>query len=177
MRKYILSILLIPFQLAVAQQLSRPEVPEKLAAPASENLVLQVHATGSQVYVCQIGPDQKVAWTLKGPEADLFDSKGAIIGKHSAGPTWKHNDGSEVVGKVAAKQDAPEAGAIPWLLLTAASHAGNGVLGGVTSIQRIHTKGGEAPSSGCDDAHLGTETKAAYSADYYFYAPRAGTIS
>jgi len=174
MRKFILSILLIPFLPAVAQQVSRPEVPEKLAAPASEILVLQVHATGSQVYVCQAGADQKLAWTLKGPEAELSDSKGAVIGKHYAGPTWKHNDGSEVVGKVTAKQDAPEAGAIPWLLLAAASHAGNGVLAGVTSIQRIHTKGGQAPASGCDDAHRGAETKAAYSADYYFYAPRAG---
>jgi hypothetical protein len=174
MRKFILSILLIPFVPAVAQQVSRPEVPEKLAAPASENLVLQVHATGSQVYVCQAGADQKLAWTLKGPEAELSDSKGAVIGKHYAGPTWKHNDGSEVVGKVTAKQDAPEAGAIPWLLLAAASHAGNGVLAGVTSIQRIHTKGGQAPASGCDEAHRGAETKAAYSADYYFYAPRAG---
>ena len=176
MRKPLLLIVVVPFLLlpAVAQQLSRPEVPEKLAVPASENLVLQVHATGSQVYVCQLGPDQKPAWTLKGPEAELSDSKGAVIGKHYAGPTWKHNDGSEVVGKVAAKQDGPEAGAIPWLLLTAVSHAGNGVLAKVTSIQRVHTRGGQAPSSGCDDAHLNTETKAAYSADYYFYAPRAG---
>jgi hypothetical protein len=175
MRKFLFLILLIPFLPALAQQPSKPEVPEKLAAPASENLVLQVHATGSQVYVCQAGADQKLAWTLKGPEAELSDSKGAVIGKHYAGPTWKHNDGSEVVGKVMAKQDAPEAGAIPWLLLAAASHAGNGVLAGVTSIQRIHTKGGQAPPSGCDDAHRGAETKAAYSADYYFYAPRAGT--
>jgi hypothetical protein len=171
MRKYILSILLIPFQPAVAQQLSKPEVPEKLAVPAAENLVLQAHATGSQIYVCQVGPDQKLAWALKAPEAELFDSKGTAIGKHYAGPTWKHNDGSEVVGKVVAKQDAPDAYAIPWLLLTAASHAGNGTLAAVTSIQRIHTKGGLAPASGCDDAHRGAETKVTYSADYYFYAP------
>jgi hypothetical protein len=171
MRKYFLLILLVPFQMAVAQQPSRPEVPEKLAAPASENLVLQAHATGSQVYVCQMGTDQKLAWILKAPEAELLDSSGAVIGKHYAGPTWKHADGSEVVGKVIAKQDAPDAKAIPWLLLAAASHAGDGVLAGVTSIQRIHTKGGQPPPSGCDDAHRGAETKAAYSADYYFYAP------
>jgi len=171
MRKFLFSILLLPFQLAVAQQQSKPVVPEKLAVPASENLVLQAHASGSQIYVCQAGADQKFAWTLKAPEADLSDSKGAVIGKHYAGPTWKHNDGSEAVGKVVAKQDAPDANAIPWLLLTAASHAGNGTLAGVTSIQRIHTKGGQPPTSGCDDAHRGTETKIPYSADYYFYAP------
>jgi len=174
MWKPILLVLLIPFLPAIALQLSRPEVPEKLAVPASENLVLQVHATGSQIYVCQAGPDQKLAWVLKAPEAELFDSKGEAIGKHYGGPTWKLNDGSEVVGKLVAKQDAPEAGAIPWLLVAAASHAGNGVLSGVTFIQRIHTKGGQAPASGCDDSHLGSEIKTSYSADYYFYAPRAG---
>jgi len=173
MRKSILSILLIPFLPGLGPQTSRPEVPEKLGVPATENLVLHVHAAGSQIYVCQAGPDQKLAWMLKGPEAELSDSKGAVIGKHYAGPTWKLNDGSEVVGKVLAKQDAPDAYAIPWLLVAAASHAGTGVLSEVTFIQRIHTKGGQPPASGCDDSHRGSENKASYSADYYFYAPRA----
>jgi len=35
-------------------------------------------------------------------------------------------DGSEVKGKVLAKQDAPKGDAIPWLLLAAASHTGKG---------------------------------------------------
>jgi hypothetical protein len=171
MRHFSALLLLFAFQSAIAQQLSRPDVPEKLAAPAGEQLILQAHATGSQVYVCQPGPDQQLAWILKGPEAELFDSHGAAIGKHYAGPTWKHTDGSEVVGKVLERRDAPDASAIPWLLLTVTSHTGNGILAGVTSIQRIHTKGGLPPSSGCDEAHRGTETKIAYSADYYFYAP------
>jgi hypothetical protein len=170
MRNLSLLALLLPFQLAVAQHPARPEVPETLAAPASEELVLQAHATGSQVYVCQVGAGQKLAWVLKAPEAELFDSNGAAIGKHYAGPTWKHSDGSEVVGKVVARQDAPDATAVPWLLLTATGHSGNGVLAGVASIQRIHTKGGQPPQTGCDQSHTGAETKSAYSADYYFYA-------
>ena len=165
---WILSFISFP---AVAQHLPRPDVPEKLAAPAAEELILQAHASGSQVYVCQAGADQKLSWVLKGPEADLFDSSGVPIGKHYDGPTWKYKDGSEVVGKVAARQEAPDATAIPWLLLTAANHSGNGVLSAVTSIQRIHTKGGQPPASGCDDSRRGDEVKAAYSADYYFYAP------
>jgi len=149
----------------------KPDVPEKLAAPANEQVILQVHATGFQVYTCQAGRDQKVTWTLKGPEAELFDSGKKLIGKHYAGPTWKHNDGSEVVGKLAARQDAPDPADIPWLLLTAKSNAGTGILANVTSIQRIHTKGGQPPSSGCDASNAGAESKIAYSADYYFYAP------
>jgi Protein of unknown function (DUF3455) len=171
MRSLSLLALLLPFQMAVGQHLPRPDVPEKLAVPASEELVLQAHATGSQVYICQAGVDQKLAWVLKAPEAELFDSYGAAIGKHYAGPTWKHRDGSEVVGKVVARQDAPDATAVPWLLLTATGHSGNGVLAGVASIQRIHTKGGQPPQTGCDQSHIGAETKSAYSAEYYFYAP------
>ena len=154
-----------------AQQLARPDVPDKLAPPASEQLILKAHATGDQIYVCQAGTDQKLAWTLKAPDAQLFDAQNKVIAKHFAGPTWKHDDGSEVVGKLAARLDSPDSNAIPWLLLTAASHAGSGTLSKVTFIQRLNTKGGQAPQSGCDDAHRNAETKTAYSADYYFYAP------
>lgn len=155
------------------QNIRRPEVPEKLAAPATEQVVLQARASGSQIYVCQAaGTDQKLSWVLKAPEAELFDASGKSIGRHFAGPTWRHNDGSEVTGKVAARQDAPEPDAIPWLLLTAAGHSGTGILSGVTTIQRIHTKGGQPPKAdGCDDSNRGAETKSAYAADYYFYAP------
>jgi len=156
--------------LASGQQISRPEVPDNIKAPAGEEIVLQVHARGSQVYVCQVAADQKFSWTLKGPEAELTDGHGKTIGTHFAGPTWKHADGSDVAGKLVARADAPEAGAIPWLLLSASEHTGNGILSRVTSIQRIHTKGGQPPS-GCDESHRGGEVKVPYSADYYFYAP------
>jgi Protein of unknown function (DUF3455) len=162
---------LFPVQSAVAQQMAKPDVPEKLAAPESEVLVLQAHATGSQIYICQPGSDGKLAWILKAPEANLFNSKGTQIGKHFGGPTWKHNDGSEVIGKVVERADSPDGDSIPWLLLTAANHSGDGILSGVTTIQRIHTKGGQAPTSGCDVPHRSSEVKVDYSADYYFYRP------
>jgi hypothetical protein len=164
-------VALVSIAPTVAQQLARPDVPEKLAPPASETLVLQAHATGDQIYVCKPGPDQKLAWVLKEPDAQLFDEQNKAIAKHYAGPTWKHNDGSEVVGKPSARLDSPDANAIPWLLLTASSHSGSGVLSKVSYIQRLHTKNGQPPQSGCDDAHRNAETKSAYSADYYFYAP------
>ncbi|HEY6252711.1 MAG TPA: DUF3455 domain-containing protein [Candidatus Angelobacter sp.] len=156
--------------LACVQQIPRPEVPDNLKAPAGEEIVLQAHATGSQIYVCQASADQKFSWTLKAPEAKLTDANGKVVGTHYAGPTWKHTDGSEVAGKVVNRADAPEPGSIPWLLLTATTHSGTGALSGVTTIQRIHTKGGQPPA-GCDEAHRGNEIKVPYSADYYFYAP------
>jgi Protein of unknown function (DUF3455) len=151
---------------------ARPEVPESLKAPAGEEVILAAHATGQQIYVCQPGADQKPAWVLKAPEAELTDSTGEKIVHHFAGPTWKHVDGSEVTGKVIAKHDAPKPDAIPWLLLAAASHTGEGILSRVTSIQRIHTEGGLPPSaSTCDATATGKESRSVYSADYYFYAP------
>src|SRR6266446_9136804 len=88
---------------AQGQGPARPEVPENLKAPAGEEVILAAHATGVQIYVCQPGADQKFAWVLKAPEAELTDSTGKKVAHHSAGPTWKHVDGSEVKGKVLAK--------------------------------------------------------------------------
>jgi len=157
---------------AQGQGPARPEVPESLKAPAGEQVILAAHATGVQIYVCQAGADQKFAWVLKAPEAELTDATGKKIAHHFAGPTWKHADGSEVKGKVIAKQDAPKPEAIPWLLLTAASHTADGVFSRVTSIQRIHTEGGmPASASTCEASANGKESRSAYSADYYFYAP------
>lgn len=91
---------------------------------------------------------------------------------HFAGPTWEASDGSRVVGERKAKADAPQASAIPWLLLAAKSHGGDGALAKVSLLQRVETTGGKAPASGCDAAHANVEQRMAYTASYYFYAPR-----
>jgi len=164
-------LLLGAVTLAHAQNVSAPDVPEKIKAPANEQVVLQAHATGSQIYTCAPGTDGKFSWTLKAPEAELHDQHGAVIGHHYAGPTWKLTDGSEVAGKAAARVDSPDADSIPWLLVTATGHSGDGVLSRVTSIQRIHTRGGQPPQGGCDASKQGLGNKSSYTADYYFYAP------
>ena len=157
---------------ASGQSLSRPKVPDKIQAPTGEQVILLAHAAGSQIYVCQVGTYGKPGWTLKAPDADLHDQQGAIIGHHFAGPTWKDNDGSEVTGKAIAHFDPPDSDSIPWLLLTATGHSGNGVLAAVTSIQRIHTKAGlPPPAADCNASKQSLEVKSSYTADYYFYAP------
>jgi hypothetical protein len=147
------------------------KIPDQLKPPAGEELILRARATGHQIYVCQAGSDGRRAWTLKMPQAELFDEKGAAIGSHYAGPTWKLNDGSEIAGKMATRVDAPDKSAIPWLLVTVTSNSGKGALMHATSIQRIHTSGGLPPAE-CGESQLGTETKSGYTADYYFYAPK-----
>jgi uncharacterized protein DUF3455 len=152
-----------------------PDVPDTIAVPAGLEVVLYAHATGSQIYTCQSAADGKFAWTLKAPEAELHDRKDKVIGSHSAGPTWKLKDGSEVTGKAAAHVDSLGGESIPWLLVNAVGHAGKGLLTTVTTIQRVRTHGGMPPDDVCDAAHVNTETKSSYSADYYFYAPPKGS--
>lgn len=168
-----------PASLAVA----RPSAPPALAAPDGQKVVQKATGAGSQIYECArkmrapsdsdaatIDPSEAAfEWTLKAPEADLLDAEGRVIGRHFAGPTWRWMDGSEVQGRLKARVDAPEPGAIAWLLLEAKSHAGKGVLTNVKSVQRIDTRGGQPPSGGCDAAHAGAESKVAYRAMYYFY--------
>jgi hypothetical protein len=157
---------------APAQNTPRPEVPDAIKAPAGEQVVFVAHAAGSQIYTCGKGEDGKPQWTLKAPEAQLRDMKGALIGHHAAGPSWKHIDGSSVTGKLAAKAPAPDASAIPWLLVTVVSRDGKGKFERVTSIQRVHTKGGQAPPAAkCDPSKPNAETWIPYTADYYFFAP------
>jgi hypothetical protein len=153
------------------QKESPPDVPDTIQAPAGEEVVLFAHATGSQIYTCQAGPTDGFSWTLKAPEAELHDRKDKVIGSHSAGPTWKLKDGSEVTGKAAAHIDSLDPDSIPWLLVKAESHAGRGLLTSVTTIQRVHTHGGNPPAEGCDESHKGADTKSGYTADYYFYSP------
>ncbi len=157
---------------ASGQSIAPPTVPDKIKAPAGQEVVLQVSATGSQIYTCKTGTDGKLQWTLKAPDAELHNQQGAVIGKHFAGPTWKDNDGSEVTGKAAAKVDSPNANSVAWLLVTVTGHSGEGVLSHVTTIQRVNTKGGMPPAAGeCNAAKQNTEVRSPYTADYYFYQP------
>jgi hypothetical protein len=147
------------------------EIPQQLQAPANEQLLFQVHAKGDQVYTCKSDAAQ-FTWTLKAPDAQLFDQNGKPFGKHFAGPSWEANDGSRVTGKAVANAPSPDADSIPWLLVNVVSHEGTGALSRATTIQRLNTKGGKAPASSCDASHAGQEIRAPYSADYLFYAPK-----
>ncbi|MGA9508828.1 MAG: DUF3455 domain-containing protein [Candidatus Sulfotelmatobacter sp.] len=170
-----LFVLILGFVILQAQSPSQnepaPDVPDAIQAPSGLEVVVYAHATGSQIYTCQSAPDGKFSWILKAPDAELHDRKDKVIGHHFAGPTWKLTDGSEVTGKAVAHVNSLDADSVSWLLVNVVSHTGNGLLDNVTTIQRVHTHGGQPPSEGCDAAHVNAETKSAYTADYYFYAP------
>jgi hypothetical protein len=168
------TLLALSLALAAAPRAANlPEVPDALKVPAGQTLTLELNATGVQIYTCRPRKDDAAAfeWTLLAPEAELVDAAGKKMGKHYAGPTWEAADGSKVVGELKARDAGPDPKAIPWLLLSAKSTAGSGVLSKTASIQRLRTVGGVAPGDGCKQAaDAGKETRVPYQAVYDFYA-------
>jgi hypothetical protein len=70
-----------------------------------------------------------------------------------------------VVGKVTGSAPGAMADDIAWLKLQVASARGSGVLSGVTTVQRINTRGGKFEGA-C--AKADSFKSAPYSADYVF---------
>jgi hypothetical protein len=164
------SLFAVSSVISVRAQVSPPQVPDILKVPDGHTLILKALGKGVQMYECKAtaADPGKFDWSFTAPEADLTNEKGEKIGKHYRGPTWEANDGSKVVGEK--KAEAPRPGAIPWLLLEAKSNEGTGKFASVTYIQRVDTDGGLAPACGCDQAHVKTEVRVPYTANYYFYA-------
>ena len=154
--------LLLLSGLSVSAKAQTP-LPDAIAAPG-ESVVITLHAEGAQVYDCKAGADGKLAWAFREPIATLLVD-GKTIGRHYAGPNWEHIDGSAVVGKVTGNAPGATADDIAWLKLQVVSSRGSGVLTGVTTVQRINTKGGKFEGP-CDKA--GAFKSAPYSAEYVF---------
>ena len=139
------------------------QVPPALAAPG-ESAVITLHAEGAQIYECKPGNDGKLAWAFREPIATLLlDDK--TVGRHYAGPNWEHVDGSAVTAKAVANAPGQSASDIPWLKLEATGHRGSGTLAGITTVQRINTRGG-VHAGACDRA--GALYSAPYAADYVY---------
>jgi hypothetical protein len=145
----------------------------KVAPPQGSAQLLEAAADGVQIYTCE-AKGNLFEWSFKAPEANLFDEQGRQIGTHFAGPTWKMADGSAIVGEVVTKADAPERNAIQWLLLRAKAHEGQGMLSDAAFIRRTDTKGGAAPTTGCDAGHISEQVRMRYSAIYQFFSAPKG---
>jgi hypothetical protein len=162
LRTAALALLLLSGSLVSAPAAETP-LPGAIAAPG-ETTVLAVHAEGAQVYECKAGADGKPGWAFREPIATLL-MDGKTVGRHYAGPSWEHIDGSAVVGKVVGSAPGATPDDIPWLKLDVISRRGSGVLTGVTTVQRINTKGGKLEGT-CDKP--GGFRDMPYSADYVF---------
>ncbi|WP_162501599.1 DUF3455 domain-containing protein [Methylobacterium crusticola] len=129
---------------------------------AEDQIVLRVSATGIQVYECRAAADGALSWRFKEPRADLFVGT-QRIGRHYAGPTWEHVDGSRIVGRVVVNQPAPQPNDIPWIRLAVVSHDGEGALSSISAVQRVATHGGVMIGT-CDAA--GSLAEMPYTAEY-----------
>jgi len=109
----------------------------------------------------------------------------AVVAPGQIRPTWQHSrDTSTVWAKVNQNPDGSNGsssdpafvkqGAIAWLLLKVVG-AEDGPTGGdtltkTTFIQRLNTRGGLAPSTGCaSPSNVGNQAFVPYTADYFFY--------
>lgn len=147
-------------------------VPAALAPAADQTIKASLSGVGVQIYMCN-ATATGFAWTFVAPQANLLDDCDKLVGTHFIGPTWQGNDGSSVVGAKVAGVSL-DSSAVPWLLLKAASNGPTaGKFSDVTSIQRLATVGGIAPSSGCDASHLGSIAQIPYTAQYVFYKTKA----
>jgi hypothetical protein len=144
------------------------DLPDAVAA-ADETVVFRVHAQGAQIYEAKAGADGKLSWEFREPVATLI-REGKTVGRHYAGPTWEMADGSAIVGKVVGRAPADSPGDIPLLKLEVTSHRGSGELSGVTTVQRIATRGGALEGS-CTKA--GELRSVAYATDYVFLRRKA----
>jgi hypothetical protein len=175
-RKFIASSLSLLVAACAGLQEPTPmvKVPDKLKPGANESLAMIVPAKGVQIYECRAKKDQagSYEWAFVAPEADLFDTSGRKIGRHYAGPHWESTDGSKVAGTLKESTDAPQADAIPWLLLVTKSVGPQGSFSKITSIQRVNTAGGLAPKTGCAQSTVGTTARIPYGADYYLLAEK-----
>jgi hypothetical protein len=172
---------------ADARNIARPLVPSDLEPSAAHEPFLVGRAVGTQNYVCLVSPTGTSSWAPFGPQATLFDARGAQIATHFASlnpievetsrPTWQHSrDTSAVWAAPVAEYGAPdyvEAGAVKWLLLEVKGKApalhGVGRLAQTTYIQRVNTSGGVAPQRSCVE---GEKAFVPYTTDYYFYEAR-----
>jgi hypothetical protein len=153
----------------IAAQAASLDVPAPLRAAEHESLVGTLAARGVQIYECRVSATG-AQWAFVAPDADLFDADGRVAGRHGAGPIWEAADGSRVVGTVKAHADAPAAGAVPWLLLATRAAGPQGRFSAVTSIQRVNTAGGLAPSAPCTVETQGATARVDYTADYRLFA-------
>ena len=149
------------------------DVPAAIRAPAGQSLATVAIAKGVQIYECRKDKGQD-AWVSVAPEATLFDARGSQIGSHGlaasgTGPYWQAADGSRIVGAVRSKAEAPQGGAIPWLLLSTTAEGPKGTFSATKSVQRVNTVGGLPPAGGCAQETHGQRLRVPYTATYQFF--------
>ena len=166
--------------LAVALPAAALSEPANIAAVlrASPNEVPAFVLNGNGVYIYQCRQSllgsNAYEWAFVAPDATLYDGSRSAARHATVGLFESLSDRSSLSGVVRTSQAAGVQN-LPWILMRAQPLAETGMFAGVTSVQRVNTVGGAAPTGGCGPDNIGEESRVAYQADYYFYKPRGAT--
>ncbi|KAJ3271284.1 hypothetical protein HDV01_006880 [Terramyces sp. JEL0728] len=148
-------------------------IPQEIRPPSGSKLLAKTSGVGTQNYQCSSG-----SWQLESANAELAKNRHRLehpevshfflpAADSSGGqPTWMYlNDYSTFTGKAAAKSTV-DSNSITWVVLTRTSGSSAGVFSKVNSVLRVHTRGGNAPTSACQS---GQSIRVAYTAEYWFF--------
>jgi hypothetical protein len=142
-------------------------VPAVVRAPAGHVLLGHVIGRGVETFTLQSDPNEpgRSIWMPTGDEGgDLLDDEGNVIGHHERN-SWAMRDGGQVAADPIAA--VPQPNGLSCVLLQSASHEGGGLMGSAEFVEQLHTVGG--PPKALSGGTPGTQFRAEYSADYYFY--------
>jgi len=162
--------------LPAAAAIAEPDgIAASLRVPASEAPAFVLSGNGVYIYQCRqaISDPNAYVWSFVVPDATLYEGTRSVARHATVGLYESLSDRSSVSGIVRSSQPAGSAN-LPWVLIRAQPIGDSGLFANVSSIQRVNTTGGAAPSGGCGPDNVGEEARVAYQADYYFYR-RAGT--
>jgi hypothetical protein len=152
-----------------------PAIPDAIRAPKGHVLLGHAVGRGVATFTSEVSPTDPnhAIWVVTHDEGgDLLDDWGHRIGHHE-GNNWSIEGGSGLTSASIAQ--VPMRRTAPWKLMATTSHSGNGHLSHAEFIEQLHTFGGPAATARNE---LGTQVRAEYSADYYFYgavAPQTRT--
>jgi uncharacterized protein DUF3455 len=164
------SLLALPAVAAVSEPSG---LSPRLRASVDEEAAFMLTGRGEQLFECKprATDPNAYAWAFAAPSVTLYDGARSV-GRLTSTNVWEAtNDRTSISGTVRATQPGGDNN-LPWALFRAMPSGDTGLFSGVTSVQRVNTSGGIAPATGCDATHTGTEVRAPFTADYYFYKRR-----
>lgn len=151
---------------ADAKAVAIPGIAAAIKPPAgSRPIGAYLVANGTQNYTCVVpaGATTGGYTAASTPEAQLIGTGGKV--HHFGGPSWQSERDNSLVTATKVNQNTVT-GAIPELLLQAATHTGTGIMSKVDYINRLYTSGGVAPTTSCT---AGQVVKVSYKAVYVFW--------
>ena len=147
-------------------------LPAAVRVPPGNRIAMETVGVGEITYQCRTkqGSSTAYEWVFAGPKAKLSARNGTPVGSYYGPPaTWESMDGSKITGSQVAVAPGGS-GNIPFQLVKAEPAMGNGVMTGVTYVQRLATVGGVAPMLPCGSGNAGENRIVQYQADYIFWS-------